>query len=62
MKYGLAVNIHDINNNAIVEIDVVLQGESESAWRLSVLLTIQAVAGDMLKGLAISIVFMASAV
>jgi hypothetical protein len=62
VKYGGRVDIHNIDVNGVVEVDVfVSQGELESHWHSRVLLASRAVFGDVLKYSAVLWIAMAGA-
>jgi hypothetical protein len=51
----VAVDVHDININAVVELCIVSQRKSESTWGGAVFLAVCAVLGQVLENLLIDI-------
>jgi hypothetical protein len=50
------VNIHDVYDYAIVEVDVLAKGETESAWGSSMFLTVMAIFCKIFEGLLVNFV------
>jgi hypothetical protein len=55
MQEWTPTNVHDVDDDAIVELNVVPQGKAEATWGLTVLLTEVAILGKVLKGLLVGI-------
>jgi hypothetical protein len=56
MQYWASVNIHDVYDYAIVEVDVLAKGETESAWGSSMFLAVMAIFCEIFEGLLVNFV------
>ena len=56
MQERATTNVHNVDNNAIVEINVVLQGKVEATQGLTVLLIGVVILCKVLKGLLVNII------
>jgi hypothetical protein len=50
MEYWLAVKIHDVDNDRIIEFVIVLEAELEPARRLGIHLALVTILGEILDG------------
>ena len=51
MQNWTAVNVHDVYKYRVIEVEILSQGELESAWGTSVFLAKRAELGELIKGL-----------
>lgn len=55
VKYRTTKKLHDVNNDMIVKVNIMLQGERESSKRLLVFLTVMIVLGEIFEHKKINI-------